>query len=331
MSAQGDERARPRAVLSVDGGGVRGLVPARVIARLEELVGAPCAHTFDLIAGTSTGAIVALGLAAPRTHAGARRGYTGAELEDVYLENAAAIFSRSFARRVVALDDLVEERYPASHLEEVLTRYFGEVRLSELTTEVVVPSYDLAHRAPWMFERARARADARHDMLVRRVARATSAAPTYFEPYEAEDPEGTPRLFVDGGVVANNPAMCALVRARELWPEASRIVLVSVGTGQLSEWIDHRQSLGWGAAGWAEPLLDIVFDGGSELVDQQLRMSLGQADYLRLQLPLEGASPSLDDPSPENLAALGRQADRVIAHFSPQLDALARELVGFTR
>ena len=271
-----DDRTRPRAVLSVDGGGVRGIIPARVLAHLEGLVGAPCADVFDLIAGTSTGAIVALGLAVPRTHDGAERGYTASELESVYLDNAATIFSRSFARRVVALDDLVEERYSATHLEDVFAHYFGEVRLSELTVEALVPSYDLANRVPWMFERARARADARYDMFVRRVARATSAAPTYFEPYDTQDPEGTPRLFVDGGVVANNPAMCALMRARDLWPESSRIVLVSVGTGQLSQWIDHHESQGWGAVGWAKPLFDIVFDGGSELVDQQLGMLLGQ-------------------------------------------------------
>ncbi len=120
MSSPSDERTRPRAILSVDGGGVRGLIPARVLAHLERLLDAPCAQSFDLIAGTSTGAIVALGLSVPRTCSGAERGYTARELESVYLDNAATIFSRSLARRVVALDDLVEERYSADHLEQVL-------------------------------------------------------------------------------------------------------------------------------------------------------------------------------------------------------------------
>ncbi len=294
-------------------------------------MGVPCADVFDLIAGTSTGAIVALGLAVPRTRSDEPRGYTAAELESVYTRNAARIFSRTALRRLVAIDDLLEERYPVAHLEQVLARYFGELRLSDLTVEALVPSFELSTRAPLMFERARARADEGHDLALAHVARATSAAPTYFEPFQTEYPVGTPRMFVDGGVVANNPAMCAFVRARQMWPDASRLILVSVGTGDLSDWIRHDEALGWGVAGWAKPLMEIVLDGGSELVDQQLEVLLHAQDYLRLQLPLTDASPRLDDASTENLSKLEEHADRVVEHFASRLEAIARELVVLTR
>jgi uncharacterized protein len=152
------------------------------------------------------------------------------------------------------------------------------------------------------------------------VARATSAAPTYFEPLEAGE-----RALLDGGVFAVNPAMSAFAEVlKEV--DAAEVVLLSLGTGQRTRKRSFDEIKDWGVAKWARPILDVVFDGVSDAVDYQLAHVLGGERYWRLQIELTLASDDLDDASEDNLARLRGHAEELIRDQSSVLDAAIARL-----
>ncbi|MGH7645392.1 MAG: patatin-like phospholipase family protein [Gemmatimonadales bacterium] len=322
-------------ILSIDGGGIRGIIPATVLAALEDRAGQPVAALFDLIAGTSTGGLLACGLTKPGA-AGTPQ-YAARDLVALYVQEGPKIFQQSLLRRLVALGSLLEAKYPADNIEPVLRSYFGDTRLAEALTDVIVPSYELEGRIPWFFRSRRARTDARYDFRMWQVARATSAAPTYFPPIRLEalgpDPDSDRGFYalVDGGVYANNPAMCAYVEALSREPRPPEIVMVSVGTGQTTTPIRYRDARRWGRAGWAQWILDVVFDGVSDTIDYQLTHLLqpardGAVRHYRLQADLGPGEDALDDASPGNIARLKRVGDQIVRENDAAITALGREL-----
>ena len=174
-------------ILSIDGGGIRGIIPATVLSEIERRTGRHVAELFDVIAGTSTGGILACGLTLPDSAGHPAR--TAAELVRMYVDEGPRIFPHEFLGRIRSL---VDEKYPQKGIESVLQTYMGDAMLSDTLTEIVVTAYDIERRRPFFFRSARARADARYDFPLRMVARSTSAAPTYFEPFllPAKPPDG---------------------------------------------------------------------------------------------------------------------------------------------
>lgn len=319
--------ANVRRVLSIDGGGIRGIIPATILREIERRTGKRIAEMFDLIAGTSTGGILALGLARPGEDG--RPMYSAADLVDLYEVEGTRIFDRSLWRRIVSVESLADEKYGHDGLERVLEEYFGEARLSHAVTEVLVTSYELETRRPWFFARHKAVARPGHDFAMRFVARATSAAPTYFEPQElaAATPPGG---LVDGGVFANNPAMCGYVEARSLHPE-DEILVVSLGTGQLTRPIHYRDAKGWGLAMWAKPILNVVFDGVSDTVDHQMKILCGtgpdgEPRYYRFQTELDVGSDDMDDVTATNIQALSYKAAQIVERRDEALERLCGQL-----
>ena len=289
-----------------------------VLAHLEEATGKRVADMFDLVAGTSTGGIIALALTLPGDDGPAWR---ARDLVDLYEREGPRIFSRSVWHSVRSVGGAVEERYPQEGLEGVLQEYFGDRRLKEALTPVIVTAYELESRQPFFFKSRKAVTDASYDFPLRQVARATSAAPTYFEPLKLEtsEPVGYYAL-VDGGVFANNPAMCA-------WAEASAggvpadAKLLSLGTGELTRPIHYDDAKGWGLVNWARPILDVVMDGVSDATDHQLGEMLGPQRYLRLTTTLDIGNDDMDDASATNLHALKVQGQKLVDQHGDELTA----------
>lgn len=302
-------------VLSIDGGGIRGIVPATVLAALERRAGRPVCELFDLVAGTSTGGILALALTAPDPDAPGRPRWSAQQIVELYRDQGPFIFSRSLLRRVTSVEGLLDEKYPNEHLRDVLRRYLGEATVDQALTAALVTTYDLEARRPRFFKSWRD--DAGVPMAL--AAEATSAAPTYFEPVLVA---GAP--LIDGGVFAGNPAMCAYAEARRLRPSSS-VRLLSLGTGSQTRPIPFSHARGWGALEWARPIIDVVFDGSNDAVDYQLDHILGPL-YVRVQALLTDADDALDDASPANIAALERTAQRLVDEHAAELDELARVL-----
>jgi uncharacterized protein len=342
----------PIKILSIDGGGIRGIIPALVLAEIERRTGRPACETFDLIAGTSTGGIIALGLTVPDGHGPAAKGprWSAQELADMYAEDGPKIFHRSLARTIETVDGLLVEKYSASGLEAALEQRVGEVPLSQALTDVLITSYDVKRHEPCFFKSFQPRPRADHgarertvqrpdapspsdpvsDYPMKLVGRATSAAPTYFEPEHLPAPArgeaSTDYVLVDGGTFANNPAMCAYAEAARNHPGAE-VLIVSLGTGRLTESISFEQCHHWGLIEWARPLLGVIMDGSSAAIDYQLDELLGfDRGHFRFQTALEGVSDSLDDASAANIAGLRGLAETMIEANAARLDAVCARL-----
>lgn len=289
-------------VLAIDGGGIRGLIPALVLAEIERRSRRPIAGLFDLVAGTSTGAVLACALTRPNP-------MTAAQAAALYEREGPQVFDRSLVKTITSLGGLIDERYDARGLVASLRRHLGDIRLAQATTRLAITTYDLQARQALVL-----RTD--DDMSMVDAAHASSAAPTYFEPVRVGA-----RTLIDGGVFAINPAALAYAEA------AGEIeVLASLGTGQHTRPLPFDEVKDWGQLEWARPILDVVFDGSADAVDGQLA-ALVSDRYIRLQTRLDEASDALDDASPENLAALRREAERLIVRRSADIDRLCATLV----
>lgn len=306
-------------ILSIDGGGIRGLIPATVIASLEKELG-PIASRFHMVAGTSTGGILACALS---------KGQAASSLIKMYQEHGSAIFSSS----ITALGSVAGALYDANVLSEAMGPVLGGVSLENIEKDLLVTSYDLEHRSPGFFKSWKARgyeldhgeAAESNNFLLADVARATSAAPTYFTPAQIKNQSGSTFALVDGGVFANNPAMCAYVAAKSLYPHASEYLIVSLGTGDATKPIKYESAVSFGVVGWASPLLDIMFQGASATTEYELSRLTDVSQY-RLQASLVGANEAMDDASPKNLSALQACATRMLVERVVDVATLKKRL-----
>ena len=314
-----------RMILSIDGGGIRGIIPAILLAEIERLTDAPISESFDLIAGTSTGGIIALALTMTDNQGAPR--YNASDLIDLYELEGPKIFSKSSMRTIFSAKGLTDEKYSSKGIDEVLEKYFKQARLKDTVddTDVLITSYEIEHRRPWFFKSYNAkRHPESHDYFMKDVARATSAAPTYFDPAKIDISDKDYYAMIDGGVFANNPAMCAYVEAMNKFP-GDEILLVSLGTGELTRRLPYEDAKDWGKLGWALPILSVTFDGVSDSVDYHLA-SILKHDYYRFQVILNPENDDLDNVEQDNIRDLKITASNLIIKERNKFSNLAKLL-----
>jgi len=310
-----------RNVLAIDGGGIRGIIPALILSHIERRAGRPIAELFDLVVGTSTGGILALGLSMPDPLARDGSQYTARELVEFYKQRGPQIFDPSLWRSLRSVSGVLDESYSAETLERVLEGYFKTRTLAECRVPTMVTTYAIERREAVFLKSFNP-----DHKAIRCVdaARATTAAPTFFEPASVRI-AGEPHALIDGGVYINAPAVSAYAEAIALYPD-SDINVVSIGTGHLTRPIPLERAVEWGAAGWLAPLLDCMFDGVAKVTDQQMRLLLGDG-YYRFQLSLDSANDEMDDASEANLAALEAAALELIEREEQKLDRVIARLL----
>jgi patatin-like phospholipase/acyl hydrolase len=319
-------------ILSIDGGGIRGIMPAMVLAEIERRAGKRIAELFDLIAGTSTGGILALGLSKP-DEAGKPQ-YKAEYLIQLYREKGSTIFSTNLWDKITNAVGFVDEMYDAKGIESVLEFYFGQAELKDALTYLLITAYGIENRSAWFFKSKKAQEDGEYNFFMRDVARATSAAPTYFEPVKIQSIQKSPLhdyyALVDGGMFANNPAMCAYVQARNTFP-AEEIMLVSLGTGTQFKPIYHKEAKDWGKIGWASTVIDILFDGSSATVHYQLDNLLNSSNqakrYFRFDEALDDKHNALDNATDENIQYLINLSERLVRNQSAEIDIMVETLL----
>lgn len=321
-------------ILSIDGGGIRGVIPARILEWLEAKLGRRTSDVFHLVSGTSTGGIIAASLTKPAGHGQGkhRSALRAKDLLDLYVNHGSEVFNRSFWHGITSVGGLLEEKYSDEGLEKLLRRYLGGAQLANCTADTLVTSYDIVHRKPFFFKSWRAKKQPLRNFRLRDVARATSAAPTYFEPALIR-PVGRSKAhaLVDGGVFANNPVMCAYASARVIYPRATDILLVSIGTGEHTRRIEYKDAEDWGLVEWARPLLSVIFDGVADTVDYQLQQVLapqadGESRYYRFQIRLKEGNDDIDDVTRANIATLVRKAEEILDNQAKEFETLATAL-----
>src|SRR5262245_8318246 len=262
-------------VVSIDGGGVRGIVPVIVMERIAAEPGlGDWLDRTELIAGTSTGGIIALSVAA---------GVPLEELHELYTTRAGVVFKDSFFDDLRDIGKVFGADYDVNNLEREAHRVLGDRTLAQLHKRVLVTTFDLDNGATtdrhWkakLFHNFPG-TDSDGDALAYRVAVATSAAPTYFASYDG---------YVDGGVFATNPSMCALAQTQDARVPAderadlAELRLISFGTGRTPQYVEGDR-LDWGYWQWVRPLLDLMLEGVNGIADYQCAQLLGD-QYHRL-------------------------------------------------
>ncbi|KAF3339429.1 patatin-like protein 2 [Carex littledalei] len=330
-------------MLSIDGGGVRGIIPATIIAflesKLQELDGeeARLADYFDVIAGTSTGGLLALMLAAPNKDR--RPLFAAKDITQFYLDHSPKIFPQKLncmrgiiSQLIKKIRILVGPKYDGEYRHSIIRQLLGQSKLHDTLTNVIIPTFDIRILQPTIFSNFTLKFQPQKDALLSDIGIATSAAPTYFPAhyFETKDDKGSTREFnlVDGGVVANNPTLAAVSQAtREIvtgndqfFPikptDYHKLLVISIGTGssKIEEKYTAQEVSKWGILRWltrkgSSPILDIFNFGSGDMVDIHLA-NLFQAlqseeSYLRIQDDkLTSSTISIDDSSMENMQKL---------------------------
>jgi hypothetical protein len=347
MGPNGETPSYKFRILSVDGGGIRGLISALVIAeierRLEAKRGGPArmADYFHLFAGTSTGGLISLALTRPDPP-------PGTDLAAFYTEDGPKIFDSSLGWKVRTGWGKLGPKYPDVPLREAVLRRLGNGRLAEATRDLLLTSYDMTKCEPFLFKRWKALQNQAWNFPVVDAALSTAAAPTYFPAHVLGG-----RALVDGGVLASNPAVAAISEAlgRSSDPPArpalDDMLVVSIGTGEFNLGFAPSEVRGWGELGWiagggAEPpILSALLGASADGADYWAHMLLNHEPgeplpaaqeigngprYFRFQAELEEAI-EMDDASQEVLRVkLPAAAGRLIAERDAQIDQIVELL-----
>uniref|UniRef100_A0A0D6QV99 Patatin n=1 Tax=Araucaria cunninghamii TaxID=56994 RepID=A0A0D6QV99_ARACU len=318
-------------VLSIDGGGVRGIIPATILRFLEEKLqefdGADVrlADYFDVISGTSTGGLVAAMLAAPNEKN--RPLFAAKDITNFYLENSFSIFpnKRGILGSIQSLfATLNGPKYSGDYLHNLIKRYVHGIRIHQTLTNVVIPTYDINLQQPVIFSTFEAKRNALKDAYLLDICIGTSAAPTYLPAhhFETEDSANNTRSFdlIDGGVAANNPTLVAINEVTKEFlkvdqdcqpPLKTKFLVLSLGTGFKTASYKATDVAKWGVLGWLSnkgmvPIMDTFMQSSSDMVDIHASVVFqgfhSQKNYLRIQEPeLTGDAASVDISTKENL------------------------------
>ncbi|NOX86506.1 MAG: patatin [Chlorobi bacterium] len=332
-------------ILSIDGGGIRGIIPGQILVALEEKLQkmdnnpeARLSEYFDLIAGTSTGGILTCIYLCPSEADPLKPRFSAKDAVELYLDRGDEIFDVSFWQKVRSAGGITDEKYDESNLEEALEDYLDELWLSDLVKPSLITSYDIKNRKGHFFKSHRAKNDKSYNFKVREAARATSAAPTYFEVARVKSQTNTVYPLIDGGVFVNNPALCAYSEARTTRfdssrnkPKAAEMAILSIGTGNEDESYQYKKAKDWGAIQWIVPIIDIMMSGVSQTVDYQLKQiydAVGRPkQYLRISPDLGDADTKMDNASMKNLKALKQAGIDNAKKYDKELTDFAKILI----
>ncbi len=343
-------------ILSIDGGGIRGIIPGQILVSLENKLKKKSANSnaclsdyFDLFAGTSTGAILAAAYICPG------KNFSAQEAVDLYLNEGANIFYADIWQKITSLGNWNDEKYSAKELERVLYEAFGETKLSDLVKASCFVAYDIKgdgsknnQPRPIIFTQHDAIVNNK-DYKMRDLLRGSSAAPTYFEAanISAVNNPDKNHVLIDGGVVANDPTLCAYSEALKFEGVngIKDMMILSLGTGNDYESYTHDNVRNWGKIGWAKPMVDISIDASSQLTQYHMdkitstveiegreKAKLEQVEfespiYCRIQPELYGADVSLDNTSAENIKNLKAAGIKNAEVFDKKLDRIADILI----
>lgn len=310
-------------LLSVDGGGVRCIIPLRILKEITKRTGLAVHELFDGFAGTSAGAFLLNTLLLPGDNKGAK--FTPEELWKRLDTDLPIIFNETFCEEVEGGFGLFKSKYSPAPLKKSVFDLVDEALFKDQIGEILVPSFDMRTYEPIFFTRQEARNDKNKSaMKVYDVILATTAAPTYFPPHEMNI-NGITCSCVDGGVVANNPSAFCYAQTKKLGYKKRNILLVSIGAGLPNYSLEFNKATSSGLIRWL-PNIENVFFSGSEKASNVLTKNLLQNHY-RINVPIKASHDGLDDASKKNLHYLKKVSKKWIKQNNEYLDDLCKKLI----
>jgi len=324
-------------ILSVDGGGIKGIVPAVVLLhlenRLQQLTNNPNSRIhdyFDLFSGASTGAIIIAGLLSPDSNN--RPKYTTKEILDLYIKNGQIIFNSSLFQEIKSVSGIVNVKYDPEGLESVFQKYFGKSELKDLLKPSLIPVYDLSRGKNYFFRQQKALISPRHNFHVKDLLRGATSALTFFPPAQISTVNNKEhRCFIDGGVFANNPALSAYAEFRYHNSDlhAKDTMMLSLGTGRKTTNLDCEVTANWGAAEWLYQGSYLTSNAVASASDYQLNAVYdNNPSYLRLDSSFDdNQSSSMDNTDKEYLDYLISLGESIVKDRQSEIKAFAEELI----
>ncbi|MDJ0556726.1 MAG: patatin-like phospholipase family protein [Microcoleaceae cyanobacterium MO_207.B10] len=296
-------------ILSLDGGGIRGVMSARILQEIEQQIqqqkGESLQEYFDLVAGTSTGALIAGAIIS---------GMNSNQIIDIYQNEGIEIFpyqSRLSPKRLPLIwkYGISAPKFSNEGLINVMKKYLVKNQIPIKIKDVVKPNilivgYDMSKDEPWFFNNTFSWWYS--NLPLWEICVSSASAPTYFPPYELKG-EGQSYPHIDGGVAANNPTLAAVAYAIKMGHKLEDISVLSIGTGQTTKSYKFNQIVEWGLSEWAIRLFSVLMNAQARadyLVAEQILGFSNAKGYLRLQLKLTGISRAIDDARPENIREL---------------------------
>lgn len=336
-------------ILSLDGGGIRGIITCVILKYIEEQLqkldhpNAKIGDYFDLVAGSSTGGLLASIILFPDNTKKAK--FSVQEALDLYAKKGDDIFNVKFWEHLLNPFGLFNEKISEKNLEKQLAEVFGDLQLKDFIKPCLITSYDIRERRAKLFASHEAKAPL-ENFYVKDVCRATSAAPTYFEPARIKSFYNQEFTLIDGGVYANNPALCAYAEARKIafskvlnndkkvdYPSVNDMIIVSVGTGTVLKPYHFKDFENAGKIKWISPLIDILLSSNAETVDYNLQKmfeTLGprnRLNYHRLMPSLKNASSEMDDTSKKNIYELIQAGLAFVEQNQDELNTIAKKII----
>ena len=333
-------------ILSLDGGGIRGIIPATVLKYVEEKLieltknpNARIGDYFDMIVGTSTGGILACFYLTPDINAKPDQPlskFAASKALDFYCNKGYQIFNGSKKNGWLGLRQIFyAAKYSPKNLEKIFQQEFNDIKMSELLKPCIVTTYDMESKTAYFFNSSN-KVEKKSDFYVKDVARSTSAAPTYFPPAIIKGINSDKYMYnLDGGVFANNPTMCAYAECRKTefeqvkYPGAENMLILSIGTGggQINL-PDLKKSPKWGVINWAESVPEIMMDGSIDTVNHQLKNLFATLkkehilNYKRINVPIDKRNYSNDmaNASSENIEKLKKAGLAALEDAQTQKD-----------
>ncbi|MGD1822072.1 MAG: patatin-like phospholipase family protein [Pleomorphochaeta sp.] len=363
-SKKKEDKIEERYILCIDGGGMRGIVPAHIIAKLDEELkllneDRPLYSFFDLIAGTSTGGLIALGLTTSPLISNLEK-----EEGDDYLQTYEKIplsffekvrrkkqkeakspklitkgsncsslinFYKNDGKNIFHAESrffgtLLKDKYDAKYIENFLSNTFQDARMNQCLVPTMVVSYDASEGVPFIFN-----SWDKTEYYVREAARATSAAPTYFSPSVFYDKkENVKRYLIDGGIIANNPVLLAYSEARKLYPNCKKFHILSLSTAS-NDYSMQGVDISGGLMGWIDPSKGAPIQKIASTAQMQLSSyvanNLSDAEFIRIHYSLKGDSFKLDDTSNYAINTLIDSAEQLFRAEKDKLTSFLKKLI----
>ncbi len=347
--------AEDRYILCLDGGGMRGVIPAAILTKIETVLRSlgddrPLYSHFDLISGTSTGGLIGLALTSRNrdgsllsvnrtsTHAPSKDGTTEmpaasfdpgpdiARILDIYITYGSIIFPRSQSLfQLQMIGQLFTHKYDDISFNQLLTNIFGNARMEDALTPTMVVTYDYGNDRPYILSSYKTQ-----QVPIRIAARATSAAPTYFSPTTIYDPDQKRSIsLIDGGVVANNPVLYAYKEAKRLYPDAKRFHVLSLSTSSAPYKLNPERT-GNGVMSWLDPAKGApiykIYASSQMNTSNEIAAAIGDLEYVRIHGDLERKI-KLDDTDPEVLNHMIQAAEKIYQSHEQEIHRFCTHMV----
>ncbi|MDB5272619.1 MAG: patatin-like protein [Chitinophagaceae bacterium] len=327
--------AKKFTILSIDGGGIRGVVPLYLLTKLEEelrlRLNKPdffISTCFDALSGTSTGAIITAGMSVPHAKLENKPLYDARFILRAYLSAGQKIFRASTWDSWKSLGGFRSSKYSPVALEKYFEQFFKDCTMEDLLYKNLVVAYDLVARKPFVFTGGGFTAS---PFRVREALRASTSAPVYFHPAKIKDLDGKEYSLIDGGVVANSSTLILLqyLLSGQYIDSHTQLTWLSFGTGVGTQSFEIKDLDG--ALSWLFPLLDILNTGSAGNASVQTETFVNtlftQSHFTRVNPHLAHSSSMMDDISPENLKALQDDAQDYIDTQKELWEGLITQLV----